>query len=115
MKIKLVLIAFVVISIQGAFAQSKNQKISFKVDGVCNMCKERIEEAALRTTGVKFADWNKLEKQLSLVYNAKKIDEKAIRTAILKTGHKVGDQPKDSTAYQSLPDCCKYEDGLEVH
>ena len=34
------------------FAQNKNAKASIEVDGVCMMCKERIEKAAIRTKGL---------------------------------------------------------------
>ena len=30
-----------------SFAQEKNKKMSFEVDGKCEMCKARIEKAAL--------------------------------------------------------------------
>ena len=35
--------------------KKKNSKITIEVDGVCMMCKKRIEKAALNTKGVKFA------------------------------------------------------------
>jgi len=31
-----------------SFAQNKNAKASFEVDGVCMMCKNRIEKASLQ-------------------------------------------------------------------
>ena len=33
--------------------KKKNAKVAFKVDGICGMCKKRIEIAALKTKGVK--------------------------------------------------------------
>ena len=38
-----------------SFAQNKNAKASVEVDGVCMMCKKRIEKASLKTKGVKSA------------------------------------------------------------
>jgi hypothetical protein len=35
------------------FAQSKNAKENLLVDGVCKMCKKRIEKVCLKTNGVK--------------------------------------------------------------
>ena len=34
--------------------KDKNAKVTMKVDGICGMCKKRIETAALKTKGVKF-------------------------------------------------------------
>lgn len=115
MKIKFILIAFFAILSQSLTAQSKNEKVDIKVEGVCKMCKERIEEAAMRTTGVKFAEWHKTDKMLHLVYNGKKVDEKTIRESVAKTGHRMGEQPADSAAYKALPNCCKYDDGINSH
>ena len=36
-------------------AQSKNAKATIEVDGVCLMCKDRIEKACIKTKGVKSA------------------------------------------------------------
>ena len=38
-----------------SFAQNKNARVSLDVDGVCMMCKNRIEKASLKTKGVKSA------------------------------------------------------------
>ena len=35
------------------FAQNKNAKAAIEVDGVCMMCKNRIEKACLKIKGVK--------------------------------------------------------------
>ena len=115
MKYRILMIAFLAIGISTVTAQSKSQELELRVEGVCKMCKERIETAALRTTGVKFAEWHNTDKVLRVVYNAKKVDEAEIRNAVAKTGHKMDTQPADSAAYQSLPDCCKYDHGIESH
>ena len=70
-KIVIVLIAFVAISFTSE-AQSKTSKVTFEVDGVCKMCKDRIEKAALLTKGVKFASWNIEKKELYCIFNNKK-------------------------------------------
>ena len=60
------------------FAQNKNAKASMEVDGVCDMCKERIEKAAIRTKGVKSAVWNVDTHELKLIYDERKTDLKTI-------------------------------------
>ena len=55
-----------------SFAQNKNAKASFEVDGVCMMCKSRIEKASLNTKGVKSAVWNVKSHELKLIFNEHK-------------------------------------------
>ena len=50
-------------------AQDKNATATLEVDGVCMMCKMRIEKAALKTKGVKSANWNIETHVLTLFYN----------------------------------------------
>lgn len=98
-------------------AEARDKKIvndTLQVKGVCSMCKDRIENAAL-IKGVKLAEWNKETKVLKLVYRSDKTNKKAITKAILETGYDVGKQKADSEAYAKLPDCCKYRDGIKTH
>jgi len=53
-------------------AQSKNAKATIEVDGVCLMCKDRIEKACIKTKGVKSAVWDVNSHELSLIYNEQK-------------------------------------------
>ena len=52
MKKILFVLAFLVVSISSAQKPKKNAKLKIDVDGVCIMCKKRIETAALKTKGV---------------------------------------------------------------
>lgn len=119
---KYILILLAVISITAVQGQdikeatkkeSKIVETTFKVDGVCGDCKERIEAAALRTKGVKTATWNKETKILALVYNSEKTELSTIKLAVANRGHDAGGQAADSTAYSKLPGCCKYKDGAK--
>ena len=93
---------------------SKNQKSEFQVEGVCRMCKKRIEQTAL-IPGVKFAEWDKKSGLLSVIYNDEKIDEIDIHTALVKAGHDTDKLKADSVSYNKLPKCCAYRDGVEKH
>ena len=68
--------------------KKKNAKVSFEVDGICGMCKKRIETAALKSKGVKFAIWSVKTHQLSVILDERKTDvkkiQKNIRTFFLK-------------------------------
>ena len=57
------------------FAQSKNAKENLVVDGVCKMCKKRIEKVCLKTNGVKYASWNIETHNLSLIIDQTKVHE----------------------------------------
>ena len=48
------------------------QKAAIEVDGVCMMCKNRIEKACLKTKGVKSAIWNVETHNLNLIYDERK-------------------------------------------
>ena len=93
-----------------AFAQKKNAKVSFDVDGVCMMCKKRIEKAALSTKGVKFANWNVKSHQLSLVIDERKTSVKTIQKNIAAAGHDTKEIKASEEAYNALHGCCKYRD-----
>lgn len=99
------------------FAQNKNVKASMEVDGVCGMCKARIEKACLNTKGVKFATWSIDTHELKLVYDERKTDVKTIEKQVLAAGHDVQDKKATDEAYATVHDCCKYrnEDVKEEH
>jgi len=92
------------------FAQNKNQKASIEVDGVCMMCKNRIEKACLTSKGVKHADWNVKTHELKLIYDARKTDVKTIQKTIAKVGHDTKEIKATDEAYASVHPCCKYRD-----
>lgn len=91
------------------------QESKFHVDGVCGMCKKRIEDAALRTKGVKLAEWNQSTKELSVTFKNTKVSEVEVKKAISKAGHETDSIPADTSAYKLLPNCCKYKDGIKSH
>jgi len=93
-----------------AFAQDKNAKASLEVDGVCLMCKERIEKAAIRTKGVKSAIWNVETHELKLIYDARKTNLDSITQSIVAVGHDTKKVKATDEAYNSVHPCCRYRD-----
>jgi copper chaperone CopZ len=81
---------------------------TFKVDGVCSMCKDRIETAAKEVKGVKKANWNKETKKATVHFKEEKVEKKAIQKAIAKAGHDTEKMKASDEAYAALPQCCKY-------
>ena len=92
------------------FAQNKNAKASFEVDGVCMMCKDRIEKACIKTKGVKSANWNVQTHELRLIYNEGKTSLNDVKKNILAVGHDLKDMKATDEAYNSVHPCCKYRD-----
>lgn len=96
------------------YAQEKNKKTTFEVDGKCEMCKMRIEKAALGVNGVKYALWDIPSHQLSLIFDEGKTDPMQIKTALVAAGHDTKELKATEEAYDKIHPCCKYrEDGTD--
>ena len=83
MKNKFLIISIMLITFSVS-SQNKNAKVDFIVDGVCEMCKEQIETVALKTKGVKIANWSMETHILSLVINEKKTSLDKVKKNISK-------------------------------
>lgn len=95
--------------------KNRNLKIIFEVDGVCGMCKKRIETASLKTKGVKFALWDLRSHQLNLIIDERKTAISTVQKNILEVGHDLvsfNNKKLVATdeAYNSVDPCCKYRD-----
>ncbi|WP_158976792.1 heavy-metal-associated domain-containing protein [Cellulophaga sp. L1A9] len=110
MKSKLIYSVFTFFFILGLHAQDKNKNVSFKVHGNCSMCKARIEKAAIKTKGVKFASWNASTKNFEMIFNENICTIDDVKKAIVKAGHDVDSLSAESEVYDKLPPCCKYRD-----
>ncbi len=107
---KKVFLLFALVITTAAFSQNKNAKASIEVDGVCGMCKERIEKAAIRTKGVKSAIWNVDTHELKLIYDERKTDVKVISTNLASVGHDTKELKATDEAYNSVHPCCLYRE-----
>jgi len=92
------------------FAQEKNKKMTFDVDGKCDMCKMRIEKAALGVDGVKYAVWDIPTHQLSLVVDERKTNSMEIKSALVAVGHDTKELKATQDAYDKIHPCCKYRE-----
>lgn len=102
----LMVLLFTVNSVQG---QNRVVEDTLVVNGVCKMCKERIEEAAYGK-GVKFVSWDKATDQLSIAYRADKTSLEEVEERILSTGHSTENKEAKQEDYDKLPMCCKYQE-----
>lgn len=89
--------------------KKKNAKIEFHVDGNCEMCKKRIEKAALSVSGVKSADWHLDCGTLYLLINEEKATVVTIQKAIASAGHDNDGVKTTDEIYNKLHSCCAYE------
>ncbi|WP_460218041.1 heavy-metal-associated domain-containing protein [Psychroserpens sp. MEBiC05023] len=108
MKTIITVLALIVTTV--TFAQNKNAKASLEVDGVCMMCKDRIEKAAIRTKGVKSAIWNVKTHELKLIFDERKTNLETISKKIVAVGHDTKELKATDEAYNSVHPCCKYRD-----
>jgi copper chaperone CopZ len=116
--IKLLLtILFISILSTGANAQEKKTKIDtakFEVKGVCNMCKDRIENAAL-IKGVKWVEWDKATDTLTVIFKTSKFDIMDVHKSVAKAGHTTDRVECNIDAYNKLPGCCAYMGEVKKH
>lgn len=103
----ILLVAFVGVT---ATAQDKNARATIEVDGICGMCKKRIETAAIKTKGVKSAVWNVNTKECSLIFDERKTDLATISQSIADVGHDTKEIKATDEAYNSVHPCCLYRD-----
>ncbi|AQS94102.1 metal transporter [Polaribacter sp. BM10] len=97
--------------------KKKNAKVSFTVDGICGMCKKRIETAALKTKGVKFAIWDVKTHQINVILDERKTPVDTLKQNIANVGHDIKGFKATDEAYNSVHPCCKYRDSkiIEDH
>lgn len=107
---KNLLVVFTLLVTTIAFSQNKNAKASMEVDGVCMMCKERIEKACYKTKGVKSAVWDVKTHELKLIFDENKTNLTAIKNNIAAVGHDTKEIKATDEAYNSVHACCKYRD-----
>lgn len=119
MKTKIFSILIVLLTLMGSTIEAKNKKDKiktneFEVQGVCNDCKARIENAAL-IKGVKKVDWEKETGKLTVIYDSTKTNVLLVHKSVAKAGHATSKIKADQEAYNKLPACCKYNDGVSKH
>jgi Cu(I)/Ag(I) efflux system membrane fusion protein len=78
------------------------------VQGACEMCKERIEQAAKGVEGVTAASWDADAKQLLFTYDTEKTSCEVVSKAIAVAGYDTELDKADDETYNALPPCCQY-------
>ena len=93
--------------VHSATAQSE---VSIFVNGACGMCKDRIEEAAVQTTGVIAAEWDWQTRLLHLEVDPETFEEEQVHYAVTDIGHDTQLFSAADEVYDALPGCCLYRD-----
>ncbi len=81
----------------------------FEVSGNCEICEDRIEQAAKSVRGVSLADWDQQTGLLKVSYNANLTSTDEIQKIIAAVGHDTPKYKAKDEVYDQLPDCCKYK------
>ncbi|MBB1284085.1 TonB-dependent receptor [Flavisolibacter sp. BT320] len=90
-------------------APPSDSTIVFHVAGVCEMCKKRIETAAMGK-GVTIASWDMQGKHLTVTYNPARTKPGKIKARISDAGYDTDSQKADDRTYTQLPECCRYRE-----
>lgn len=104
-----ILLALGMLSNTALAETAKDTTVIFKVSGACSMCKDRIEEAA-KGKGVVWAEWNEINKNLTLIYKPTKTTLDKVKERIVLVGHDVAEQKANNDTYKALPACCHYRE-----
>lgn len=81
---------------------------SFKVWGVCGMCKDRIEKT-VKAEGATAASWDSKTQLLAVTYNPAKTGKEALSKKLAAAGHDTEKFKAPDEVYNNLPGCCHYE------
>ncbi len=96
-------------SMMNAPETHNKNKVSFTVAGNCDMCKERIEKAAMTVFGVVSAEWSADAQAAKVVFDPEHTNVDAIQKAIAQVGHDTEKYKADDAVYEALHSCCLYE------
>ncbi len=89
--------------------KAKDSRVTFRVSGACEMCKERIEKT-LKIRGVRSADWNVDNKMLTIIYNPGIVSLLKVNKIIAEAGHDTELEKAKDAVYNDLPSCCHYRE-----
>ena len=106
---KLIIICLLIVPLSLSAQNKKNIKSNFEVNGNCEMCKKRIEKAALSVKGVKMVNWDIPSNLLTVTHNRNKASLTKIQKAIASVGHDTPLVKAKDDVYNKLPTCCIYE------
>lgn len=102
------LIVVTLFSVTISAQTGKLKSDSIKVSGNCDMCKARIEKAAL-SGGAATASWASDTRLLTLSFDPSKTNKDNIAKKVASEGHDTEKFKAEEKVYNALPGCCKYD------
>jgi mercuric ion binding protein len=94
--------------LDGPFTATK----TFKVNGVCEMCKQWVENAIKKLPGIWNSNWDVNAKTLLVRYDRIKVNPDRMEQLIAAAGQDKEMIKAPDLAYRGLPACCLYERNL---
>jgi copper chaperone CopZ len=85
----------------------KTETVKILTSAVCEMCKDRLEEAMSEIKGVTSSNLDVESKILTVSYEPELVTPDDIRKVVTKTGYDADDMPASKKAYKKLPKCCQ--------
>jgi copper chaperone CopZ len=82
---------------------------TFKVWGICGMCKKTIESTLNAMDGVAFAQWDQQKQSLKIRFDSLKLSLEEIKQELADVGYDTETHKATQAAYDNLHECCKYE------
>jgi copper chaperone CopZ len=104
---KKITIALVLALIATQAVKAQNDTLRIQTSAVCGTCKETIENDLSFVKGIISSNLVVKTKELTVVYDSKKIDANKIRIEVTKIGYDADSLKADPKAFKHLPDCCK--------
>ena len=105
----IILITILLTGVQTEAQEITYKKESFKVWGICDMCKITIDKAAGSIEGVKRASWNLANKKISVKFDIDKTSVDSIQKALALAGYDSEKYKATDEDYNNLHKCCKYD------
>lgn len=109
--VRISLSLMLLLSFGKAIQAQKKEVLSdtISVMGICGMCEERIENAAL-IKGVKKVEWSSDTKTLVVLYRPDKVSIEQIAWEIAEAGHDNQYYICTDEQYEKVHDCCRYRE-----
>lgn len=90
--------------------ETMDRTFQFFVDGICGMCKDRIETAVTELAGVKRVSWDVASRMITVVAETVDYDVMEVHKTVAVAGHDTELKKASKNAYNRLHACCKYRD-----
>lgn len=107
-RLGLSIILVFMLGIFSVFAADKTETVKVK-GGDCEECKTHIETTVVGVEGVSTADWDAATQTLTVTFDDETTTLDAVEKKIAEAGNDTQNYKASEEAYNSLPDCCKYD------